>query len=173
MNHRTPDTPAEIDDTEDRMGSLEPLDFSDKKDERQGHAGDTRPVEDLDNEFPPERVREAGMTAGEVPDGEPTMDDMSPETLTPDDGARSDSERGHGQPADQDLSIVDDRTIGAGGGLDEAEEALTRPLDGKPWDGAAETDNEPDLDEDDTVLSDEELEGDAPLDSGRDKRPGE
>lgn len=46
-----------------------------------------------------------------------------PETLIPDDGSRSPSERGHGEPADQDLSMVSEHSVGAGVGLDEAEEA--------------------------------------------------
>lgn len=32
-------TPVEIDDTEDRMGSVRELDFSDRQDEREGRAG--------------------------------------------------------------------------------------------------------------------------------------
>ena len=39
--HRT----AEIDDTEDRMGSMRELDFSEERDEREGRVGDERPLE--------------------------------------------------------------------------------------------------------------------------------
>ena len=179
MNDRKPHIPAEIDDTEDRMGSIEQLDFSDRKDERKGRIGDAVPEEQSLDEFPPERVEEAGMTGGEIPDGEPTMDDMSPETLIPQDGARSAGEAGHGGPADQDLSVVSEHRIGADVGLDEAQQARHDPLDGKPWDGPAgqDADTGPSsgdavLHEDEGVLSDDELEGEAPLDSGRDKKPG-
>ena len=78
------------------------------------------------------------------------------------------------------LLIYNKEQIGGATGLDEAELARRHPLDGKPWDGPADGDEDSGvsdgdalLDEDDSVLSDEELEGDAPLDSGRDKRPGE
>ena len=70
---------------------------------------------------------------------------------------------------------------------DEAEQGRYEPLDGKSWDGPADGDadtglsggsavlqsDDSVLEEDDSVLSDDELEGDAPLDSSRDKRPGE
>ncbi|NHN76846.1 hypothetical protein HA520_06030 [Azotobacter chroococcum] len=172
MKERKPQT-QEIDDLEDRMGSLEPLDFSSRRDERQGRIGDTRPAEEEHEEFPPERVREAGMTGGETPDGEPTMNDADPEILTPEDGARSPNERGHGLPADKDLSIVSAERIGAGGGLDEAEAARILPLDGQPWDGRTDTEASPDEDEEENeeVLSDEELKGPEPLHSSRDREP--
>lgn len=178
MSDKRPYTPAEIDDTEDRMGSVEPLDFSARKDERSGRVGDTVPAEQLADEFPPERVAEAGMSGGEVTDGHTTMDDLAPETLIPEDGARSASERGHGGPADQELSEVSEHEIGADIDLDEAEQARRDPLDGKTWDGPADGDEdtgvssgEAVLHEDEGVLSDDELEGDAPLDSGRDRPP--
>ncbi len=41
-----------------------------------------------------------------------------------------------GKPADRDLRIVRGNEIGAGGGLDEAEEGRVHPLDGKPWDAS-------------------------------------
>lgn len=180
MSDKTPTTPAEIDDIEDRMGSMEPLDFSDRKDERKGRIGDAVPTEEVLDEFPPERVAEAGMTTGEVPDGDTTMDDLEPEMLIPEDGARGPSERGHGEPADQDLSIVSENEIGAGEGLDEAEEARYDPLDGKPWDGPADGDTDTGLSggdavlhEDDDLMDDNELQGEDPLDSGRDKLPGQ
>ncbi|WP_222909247.1 hypothetical protein [Pseudomonas sp. DNDY-54] len=178
MNDRKPYTPTEIDDTEDRMGSMEQLDFDQHRDDRKGRIGDEVPPEQLEDEFPPERVAEAGMTTGEVPDGDTTMDDLAPETLIKEDGARSPNERGHGGPADQDLSEVSEHSIGADIDLDEAEEARYDPLDGKPWDGPAKGD--PDtglgggdavLHENDELMDDNELEGDAPLDSGRDKAP--
>jgi len=121
MSDQKPYTPTEIDDTEDRMGSVEPLDFDQRRDERKGRVGDQVPGEEIADRFPPEREAEAGMTAGEVPDGETTLDDMAPETLIPENGARSPNERGHGEPADRDLSVVSEHAIGADVDLDEAD----------------------------------------------------
>ncbi|WP_434457934.1 hypothetical protein JQR85_04335 [Stutzerimonas urumqiensis] len=171
--------PAEIDDIEDRMGSLEQLDFSDRRDERRGRVGDEMPEAEAEDRYPPERVAEAGKTAGEVVDDTTTMDDLAPETLILEDGARSSSERGHGLPVDRDLTVVSEHRIGADVDLDEAERGRYEPLDGKPWDGPADGDPDTGLsggtavltDDAGDVLSDEELEGDAPLDSARDKAP--
>ncbi|MCY1464210.1 hypothetical protein D9M71_822060 [compost metagenome] len=81
--------------------------------------------------MPEERVREAGMTGASTDDHESTDDDMSPETLIREDGARDAGEEGEGDPADWDLSIVDEDDIGGGNGLDEAELAQHDPLDRK------------------------------------------
>ncbi|ROL78983.1 serine kinase/phosphatase [Pseudomonas vranovensis] len=62
---------------------------------------------------------------------DPTDDDLEPETLIPEDGARSPGEAGADHPADWDLSVVDEDDIGGGNGLDEAELARRDPLDGK------------------------------------------
>ncbi|HXQ99877.1 MAG TPA: serine kinase/phosphatase [Pseudomonas sp.] len=123
--------PEPIDDNEDRMGSMEELNFNDDN-EPSGRIGDTIPADELENYIPDERAREAGMTGGSMDDHNSTDDDMSPETLIKEDGARSASEKGEGDPADFDLSIVDEDEIGAGGGLDEEEMAILDPLDGKP-----------------------------------------
>ncbi|WP_028239637.1 hypothetical protein [Stutzerimonas azotifigens] len=177
---RKPGTPREIDDIEDRMGSVEQLDFSSRRDERRGRVGDTMPEDEANEQYPPERVAEAGMTTGEVPTDKTTMDDLAPETLIPEDGSRSPGERGHGLPVDRDLSVVSEHRIGADVDLDEAELGRYEPLDGKDWDGPATGDPDTGLSEGDAVLSqdeaqdvlsDEELEGDAPLDSARDKAP--
>ncbi|WP_268799547.1 serine kinase/phosphatase [Pseudomonas huanghezhanensis] len=123
--------PEPIDTTEDQMGSMEELNFNDNN-EPSGRIGDTIPADELETYIPDERAREAGMTGASTEDHEPTDDDMSPETLIHEDGARSAREQGEGGPADSDLSIVDEDEIGAGGGLDEEEEAIVHPLDGKP-----------------------------------------
>lgn len=130
-------TPQEIDDIQDRMGSMEQLDFSDRK-ARRGRIGDERPQAEVDQEYSEQRLREAGQSGGEtLGEGEyedgVSMDDLSPETLLDESGARSPREPGERGPLDQDLSIVDGDQIGAGGGLDEAELARRDPLDGKPW----------------------------------------
>lgn len=136
-NPHQPYTPTEIDDTEDRMGNIDQLDFGDRKDQRRGRAGDQMPAEEYAHSFPPERVREAGMTGGEAlgPDVHEdgiTQDDLSPETLF-DEGGESPRERGHGLPADKDLSVVEADAVGIGYGLDEAEMGRAMPLDGEPW----------------------------------------
>jgi len=134
-----PYTPREIDDTEDRMGSVHELDFNARDDERQGRVGDERPAREVDQEFPPRRVAESGMTGGEtlsdsLHEDNVTWDDMSPDTLLDENGARDDDEPGTDDgPADQMLRSVDEHEIGGGIGLDEAELARSDPLDGEPW----------------------------------------
>ena len=123
--------PEPIDDNEDRMGSMEELNFNDNN-EPSGRIGDTIPEDELDTYIPDTRASEAGMTGASTPDHHSTDDDMSPETLIREDGARSPKERGADTPADQDLSIVDEDEIGGGYGLDEEEKAILDPLDGKP-----------------------------------------
>ncbi|MFK0310365.1 phosphotransferase system, HPr-related protein [Pseudomonas sp. NPDC090233] len=136
---RKPYTPSEIDDTEDRMGSVHELDFNERNDERKGRIGDERPASEVDKEFPPQRVTESGMTGGEaltdsLHEDNVTDDDLSPDTLLDETGARDPYEPGDGGgPADQELREVDAREIGGGIGLDEAELARSAPLDGEPW----------------------------------------
>ncbi|WP_449433029.1 phosphotransferase system, HPr-related protein [Pseudomonas putida] len=142
----TPRTPPEIDDTEDRMGSVHELDFDDRLDERQGRVGDERPAREDAEEFPPRRVAESGMSGGEalsdsLHEDNVTLDDLSPDTLYDQTGARDAHERGSGGPADQTLRRVDEREIGGGIGLDEAELARSAPLDGEPWTDDVSDDN--------------------------------
>ncbi|MFV3382169.1 MULTISPECIES: phosphotransferase system, HPr-related protein [Pseudomonas] len=131
--------PAEIDDTEDRMGSVHELDFSDRHDEREGRVGDERPAQEVDQAFPPGRVAESGMTGGEalsdsLHEDNVTFDDLSPDTLYDQTGARDPHEPGGvGGPADKTLRRVQEHEIGGGVGLDEAELARSNPLDGEPW----------------------------------------
>ncbi|OLS60735.1 phosphotransferase system, HPr-related protein [Pseudomonas putida] len=130
--------PQEIDDIQDRMGEMRELDFSDRHDERQGRAGDARSAEEVNREFPAERVERSGMTGGEalsesLHEDNVTYDDLSPDTLYDQTGARDPSERGGAGPVDQQLRRVDEDEIGGGIGLDEAELARSAPLDGKPW----------------------------------------
>jgi hypothetical protein len=132
-------TPTEIDDTEDRMGSVHELDFSDRQDDREGRIGDERPAAEVAQEFPARRVAESGMTGGEalsdsLHEDNVTYDDLSPDTLLDESGARDPYEPGDGDgPADQSLRRVDADEIGGGFGLDEAELARSAPLDGEPW----------------------------------------
>ena len=130
--HRPIDAPQPnpIDDNEDRMGQVRELDFDDV-DGPTGKIGDTIPADELQQQIPEERVREAGMTGASKDDHNPTDDDLSPETLIHEDGARSAAELGEDDAADQELSFVDEDDIGGGDGLDEAELAQVDPLDGK------------------------------------------
>jgi hypothetical protein len=116
--------PEPIDDNEDRMGSIHELDFDD--DEPSAKIGDER-SESEHEQLPPRRRLRSASTA----DDESTDDDMSPETLIHEDGARDAHEAGEDGQADWDLSIVDEEDIGGGKGLDEAELAQRDPLDRK------------------------------------------
>ncbi|ONH54916.1 hypothetical protein SAMN04490182_6224 [Pseudomonas cedrina] len=120
--------PEPIDDNEDRMGSMRELDFD--QEDQTAEIGDEIPPGEREQLMPDERVREAGMTGASVADHESTDDDMSPETLIHDDGARDAREEGEDGPADYDLSVVDEDDIGGGNGLDEAELADLDPVNG-------------------------------------------
>ncbi|WP_420230907.1 serine kinase/phosphatase [Pseudomonas sp. ABY48] len=121
--------PEPIDDNEDRMGSMHELEFDDEQ--PSAKIGDELPQGEREQLMPRERVREAGLTGASTDDHESTDDDMSPETLIREDGARDASEAGDEEQADWDLSVVDENDIGGGDGLDEAEMADIDPLDGK------------------------------------------
>ena len=72
-----------------------------------------------------------------------SLDDLSPDTLIDDSGARSPLERGGDGALDEELSVVEESEVGGGFGLDEAELARSAPLDGKPWtDEVVSTDDE-------------------------------
>ncbi|WP_339466744.1 MULTISPECIES: serine kinase/phosphatase [unclassified Pseudomonas] len=120
--------PEPIDDNEDRMGSVHELDFDDEQ--PSAKIGEALPERERQQLMPEDRVREAGMTGASVADHEPTDDDMNPETLIHEDGARDADEMGEDHQADWDLSVVDEDDIGGGNGLDEAELARRDPLDG-------------------------------------------
>ncbi|MGE8150513.1 serine kinase/phosphatase [Pseudomonas vancouverensis] len=121
--------PEPIDDNEDRMGSVHELDFD--ADEPSAKIDDELPDKEREQLMPRQRVREAGMTRASTGDHEPTDDDLSPQTLIREDGARDAREAGEDNRADWDLSIVDEDDIGGGNGLDEAELARRDPMDGK------------------------------------------
>ncbi|WP_339472181.1 MULTISPECIES: serine kinase/phosphatase [unclassified Pseudomonas] len=120
--------PEPIDDNEDRMGSMRELDFDEP--DQTAEIGDKIPSREREHLMPDERVREAGMTGASTDDHESTDDDMSPQTLIREDGARDAREEGEDNPADYDLSIVAEDEIGGGNGLDEAELADLDPVDG-------------------------------------------
>ena len=62
-----------------------------------------------------------------------TDDDLAPEILIHEDGARSPFEPGDDIPADRTYRVVRRDEAGGTFGLDEAELARIDPLDGKPW----------------------------------------
>jgi hypothetical protein len=124
--------PEPIDDNEDRMGSMRELDFDDN--DTSARIGDLMPEDELAHQIPDERVREAGLTGASTEDHHSTDDDLAPEVLIREDGARSPEEEGDDTPADFDLTVVDEDDIGGGDGLDEAELGRLDPLDGKPED---------------------------------------
>ncbi|WP_347909043.1 serine kinase/phosphatase [Pseudomonas grandcourensis] len=117
--------PEPVDDNEDRMGSVRELDFD--TEEPSARIGDELPEKEREQRMPRQRGRESGLTG----DHQPTDDDLSPETLIREDGARDAHEAGNDSRADWDLSIVDEDDIGGGNGLDEAELARRDPLDKK------------------------------------------
>ncbi|VVN99937.1 serine kinase/phosphatase [Pseudomonas fluorescens] len=120
--------PEEIDDTEDRMGSMQELHFD--EDEPRDRIAELTPDSERQQAPAPKRGHEAGMTGASTADHESTDDDLNAETMILEDGARDADEAGEDEPADWDLSIVDEDDIGGGNGLDEAEMAEREPVDG-------------------------------------------
>ncbi|WP_321834547.1 serine kinase/phosphatase [Pseudomonas kulmbachensis] len=111
--------PAPIDDIEDAMGSVEPLNFDDD---------DTyEPISDLF--IDDERVKHRAVLNDELELGL-NDDDLEQEMLIREDGARDAKEAAQSPnaAADWDLSLVDEDDIGAGKGLDEAELAEIDPV---------------------------------------------
>lgn len=96
-------------------------------------------------------VNDMDASSNSSPDGNYTEDDLTPETLIHEDGARSSREPGDDVPAEWDLTIK--MEVGGGHGLDEAELARRDPLDNKPWDGAPDDSLKPLNSVDDDYLS--------------------
>lgn len=125
-------------DADGRRDSVPAQTWSD--DEREKERGPAGPI----NGDPGRRLDEAnetddvGLTGASQPGQGPTDDDLTPETLIHEDGARGPLESGSGGASDRELDVVGAGDIGAGGGLDEAEEGRVNPLDGRPWDGDPE-----------------------------------
>ena len=111
--------PAPIDDIEDAMGSVEPLDFDDDD--------SYEPISDLFVDD--ERVKHRSALDDELDLGL-NEDDLEQEMLIREDGARDAKEAAlsPNAAADWDLSLVDEDEIGAGKGLDEAELAEIDPV---------------------------------------------
>ena len=117
----------------DRGAEMDELNFSDDKSTPSFNDLETESEQDRDQILA--EASDVGLTGAATPEHEPTNDDMSPETLIQEDGARSPREPGGNGPIDKQFSTVDENEIGSGSGLDEAEMARVQPLDGKQWDG--------------------------------------
>lgn len=121
MNER--DEPQiRIDDTEE----VRELDFTDHP---AGRIGDERSRREVDEEFPPQRSAQMGKTGGETLGASEYEDNVSQDDLTPETMLDPADET----PVDSELRVVDEREIGGGIGLDEAELGRSAPLDGEPW----------------------------------------
>jgi hypothetical protein len=126
-------------DYDDRPAELDELNFS--EDVHTPSFREITPEDMIDNEIETRSdeiySEQQFDTDTSVAGFDPTDDELTPETLIHEDGARSPNEPGGNVPADQILSTRHEDEIGEGYGLDEAELARVKPLDGKPWDGPA------------------------------------
>ena len=83
-------------DDNNRPAEVDELDF--EEEERPSRAGDTPEPADVQHYRAAERAREAGLTGAATPDDDSTRDDLTPENLVAEDGARSPGEPGGDQP---------------------------------------------------------------------------
>ncbi|PIA69883.1 hypothetical protein [Pseudomonas sediminis] len=137
MKDTTPGSTAERIDEQ-------PLDFSDDEDSL-GTGEPTLQPTARPSSNPEDEIGLTGAaTLGESEhEDNVSLDDLSPDTLIDDSGARSPLERGGDGALDEELSVVEESEVGGGFGLDEAELARSAPLDGKPWtDEVVSTDDE-------------------------------
>ncbi|WP_199751000.1 serine kinase/phosphatase [Pseudomonas saxonica] len=120
--------PAPIDDIEDEMGSVEPLDFDDE--ETHEPISDLFTDEERNRHMAGQPSRRAGLSGAALPGDDLNDDDLEPEMLIREDGARDAKEAAEGddEAADWELSVVDEDDIGAGKGLDEAQLAEIDPV---------------------------------------------
>lgn len=130
-------------------------------------APDNRPMGPVGNipsrEESEQRAGDAGLTEASMPGSGPTADEATPETLLPDDGARSATETHTGVgAADTELTEVGAQGVGGGSGLDEAELGRVKPLDDKPWDGDRSDALQPETAADDKLIAPRNSEPDSP-----------
>jgi len=97
----------------------EELDFDDDRTDAR-RAGDLRPHDEVQDEFPPSREREAGLAWRGSEEGV-TADDLSPETLLDDRLSRSPSDIDNREALDTVLREVGPGEIGAGLGIADYE----------------------------------------------------
>lgn len=105
------------------------LSFDDDDYTRDGRVGDRERDDVIAQQYPTRREATAGLTGAATPDRDVTADDLSPETLLDEDGARGElGDDPEMLAADQSLRTVDADEIGGGTGLDEEEQAhVERP----------------------------------------------
>lgn len=120
--------PPPIDDNEDRMGSINELDF--EEDQTHESISDLFTPEELEKHVPGQPAGHPRLSASTLSDDESNEDDLEPDMLIMEDGARDAWEAAEGadEPADWDLSVVDESEIGGSDGLDEAELAEIDPV---------------------------------------------
>lgn len=91
-------------------------------DDEPPEVGEQLPSSEIEQQQPSVRTRQAGLTGASLNKNAPTLDDATPETLLPDDGARDPLEEGgEGTATDQRLSKTRVDNIDTGSDLDEAE----------------------------------------------------
>ena len=112
-------------DQRDSADDIKELSFEDRPPPR---IGDTRSRRKDEEEFPPERVEEAGRTGGEIPQEGLTADDLSPETLLDDLPSHTPAAEEQRVPLDTVLREVGPEEAAVGYGEDEAEQALRDPV---------------------------------------------
>ena len=93
-NQRQTQSPIQTQSLDDnnRPAEIDELDF--EEEERPSNAGDTPDPADVQHYRAAERAREAGLSGAAVPDDDSTDDDLTPENLIAEDGARSSKEPG-------------------------------------------------------------------------------
>jgi hypothetical protein len=96
--------------------------------ERSGRVGDPANDDQMRDTYPPSRVREAGQTGGEMPDGESTADDVTPETMLDSEPSHTPHSGRGRMPADMQMRTVNEAGVGGGDGPDEAELAERDPV---------------------------------------------
>ena len=103
-NQRQTQSPIQTQSLDDnnRPAEIDELDF--EEEERPSKAGDTPDPADVQHYRAAERAREAGLSGAAVPDDDYTNDDLTPENLIAEDGARSSKEPGGEEPAEWDLT---------------------------------------------------------------------
>lgn len=153
-NSRFQGQPASPHPKDDRPAELDELNFED--DDYHARAGEPAESTDVEHFRAEDGAQEAGLSGAAAPGGDASRDELTPETLLPEDGSRSPREPGGQAAAEWELTEKFD--VGGGHGLDEAELARLDPLDKKPWDGDADEPLTPlaEADDEDSFADDDE-----------------
>lgn len=118
--------PKDVNEQAASISNLDELNFSD--DAEPSFATAQREVDESDTVEERQELDERGERHTNPDEIDPN--ELTPETLIKEDGARSPHEPGGSIAAEEDLSVVGIDNIGAGYGLDEEELARVQPLDG-------------------------------------------